>query len=396
MFEGIKKTAKSIFADSVRVDKIDFIQSHTKDTQSMSSPEEFFHNSLFLNKAIAKRAEVLSGIRFKAVDEDGEVQEDYQDKLENPNELLSGRDLISLIQQHYDVYGEFFLYKEPQVNEDLVRAFHVLNPKRMEVKIEQGQIQGFEWRNTKTEKKRTYDKEEIIWQHRPNPHDFTQPQSLVTRASRDTLRAEIELREYQAKVARSGGRFDSVVSVDKELSEKDLKEMKKRYKRKQNQAKRSKEGTTPFFAGVNTNVESMDRSPKELDYLESKRSIMEEVSTITGVPRTILSTFENIKYSNAEEARKTFLKETIKPLADKLAETLTKNLPEDIQVTYEDFIPEDHEEKIERLQTGAETGALSPNEIRQALGLEELDMEEADKPFVNMNKVPIDETSPQL
>jgi len=241
----------------------------------------------------------------------------------------------------------------------------------------------------------SYDPDEVIWQYRPDPQNYKKPQSLVTLASQDALRAEIELREYQAKVARSGGRIDAVVSFDGKMTEEQLEEMKNVYKERLKEAKNSKEGTMPFFAGGNVDVGQLNRSPKELDYIKSKKSIMEEISTITGVPKTILSSFEGVKYSNAQQARKTFLRETIKPLVEKLTDTFTRNLREDVKVVYEDFVPEDHDEKMERLQTGAETGSMTINEMREELGLEELEIEDADKPHLPMNQIPIDEQTPK-
>lgn len=391
MFEGIKKRFSNN-EKAIRFDKINWLFNDSKDTQEMTTAEEFFNNSLYLNKAINKRAEVMSGIKFKAVNEDGDEIEEVQQVLEKPNNLVSGRDFIEVIQTHYDVYGQFFIWKE--MSGETLDALHILKPKKIETKFtEDGRVERFELKNGDSGKKQTYQPEEVIWQHRPDPGDFTKPQSLVTRACYDALRAEIELRSYQAKVARSGGRFDSIISFDGEMTESKLEEAKERYKKRRNEARRSKEGTTPFFAGGNVEVKDLNRSPKEIDYLESKKTIMEEISTITGVPRTLLSSFEGVKYSNAQEARKTFLKETIKPLADKLTETLTRNLP--ATVTYEDFVPEDHEEKMSRLQTGAETGTTTINERRKELGYEELEMEEADVPLINMNRVPIDETTPK-
>jgi len=388
MFEGIKKRFTNN-EKAIRFDKINWLFNDSKDTQKMTTAEEFFNNSLYLDKAINKRAEVISGIKFKAVDEDGEEIEEVQQVLEKPNNLLSGRDFIEVIQTHYDVYGEFFIWKE--MSGDTLDALHILKPKKIEPKFtDDGKVARFELKNGDKGKKQTYQPEEVIWQHRPNPDEFTKPQSLVTQACYDALRAEIELRKYQAQVARSGGRFDSIISFDGDMTESKLKEAKERYKKRRNKARRSKDGTTPFFAGGNVEVEDLSHSPREIDYLDSKKAIMEEISTITGVPRTLLSSFEDVKYSNAEEARKTFLKETIKPLADKLTETLARNLP--VTVTYEDFVPEDHEEKMSRIQTGSETGSMTPNEMRQELGLEEKDVEGADQLFVNMNKVPIDET----
>lgn len=392
MFEGIKKSINNFRKKGVRFDKVRWIfRSGQKDTQRMNDAETFYENSLYLNKAIEKRAEVLSSIKLKAVDEEGEVVEDMQELLDEPNDILSGRDFKQIIQTHYDLYGEFFVWKETKTDGS-IRRLHILNPKRMEPQWgSDGTINEFKLRASDDKSGQTYDRDEIIWQHRPKDQDYKKAQSLVTPACFDALRAEIELREYQAKIARSGGRFDSVVSFDEKLTKEQLREIRQRYEKHRKEAKKSDQGTTPFIAGGDVSVDQLNHSPRELDYLESQRMVMEEIATITGVPRVILSTFEGVKFSNAEEARKTFLKETIKPLADKLTNTLTRNL-EGVTIIYEDFVPENHEQKMERIKTGSETGSMTPNEVREELDLPERDEEEADKLYIHMNKVPINET----
>lgn len=375
---------------AVRVDKVDWLpfSSGTTETRNMDEAEEFYKNSLFLRKAIDKRAEVLSGVDFKVVNEDGEVDEDLQEVLDKPNSLLSGRDLLEVIQKHYDVYGEFYLWVETSNGvrgAGEIEALHVIKPSKITPKIEGGKVQRFEM----DKEDKSYQPDEIIWQHRPNPDNYQKAQSLITKASYDTMRAEIELREYQAKVARSGGRFDSILSFDKKLSKPQIKEAKERYKKEKRNAKHSDQGTIPFFAGGNLSVEDLSMSPKELSYIDSKKQLLEEVAALTGVPKSILSTFEGVKYKNAEEARKTFLKETIKPLVDKLKITLTKNLPEGKKVVNDEFIPEDHEEKMSRIQTAADTGSMKINEMREELGLERLDMEAAEQLYIAANKIPI-------
>jgi len=126
---------KSLFTDSARADKINWIfRGTTKDTQKMTTAKEFFENSLYLNKAIQKRAEVISGLELRAIDEKGEEQEDIQKILREPNDLLAGRDFLGVIQKHFDIYGQFFVLKQMggSLNGEGKRleALHVLNPER--------------------------------------------------------------------------------------------------------------------------------------------------------------------------------------------------------------------------------------------------------------------------
>jgi len=396
---GIIKKAKSLWSG---VDDSPFnifeIHRGEPDTQTIKNPETFYNHSLYLQRAIEKRAEVISSIDFKVVDEDGEIIEEKQEVLNNPCNLLSGRDLIKLLQVYWDIQGEWFIYKDEElrlIDNDQVKGLIPIHPTTIKPELDGFQVISYQKKGTENKSATIYQPEEIVWKHNPSQQDPTKPKTLVTKATQDALRAEIELRRYQAKIARSGGRLDSIISLEGmegTLSGDQINKMEERYKAKKRRARESKDGTTALFTNAKTKVQDLSRSPKELDYIKSKNSILEEVSTATGVPKTILSSFDEVKFSNAEEARITFLKETIKPLADKMAEGLSEALGDN--VVYEDFIPEDHKQKMERIQTGFQTDSMTINERREELGLEEYPG--GDDLMVGFNKLPLEAVEEQV
>jgi HK97 family phage portal protein len=336
-------------------------------------PETFYERSVYFNKALEKRATVVASVDMIPYKQNGDIDNEIHELLKKPNKFLSGSDFWALVQTYYDLYGKYFIWKEPKGQifraNQIPEALHLLHPTDIEIYFDEGDVSYFQNKNTR----QRYEVEEIIWEHRPDPKDPKEAVGILNEGGKDTLRTEIELREYQKNIARNGGRTSGVFSFDTEsgLSEKQIRELKEGYRQHITEAK--DDGQLPFFLGGKAQYMDLTRSPKEVEYLQSKQMILEEVSTITGVPKTILSAFDDIKFSNAKEARVTFLSETINPIIKKRVETLNNYLaPQGITIEPEEIVPEDVEEILKIVEISHKTRTLSPNERRELLGYEEI------------------------
>jgi len=362
----------------------------------ITKPNTFFDRSVYFNKALEKRAGVIGSVEIKAYRGDNEVEE-VSNLLKNPNDFLSGDDFWNLVQLYFDLYGVYFIWKEPKGeifnNNQLPEKLHLLNPINIDFDFnKEGELIGFKDRA----KGEYYNPEEIIWEHRPEPQDYKKPRSILNEGAKDVLRTEIELREYQKKLARSDGRINGVFSFDTEfgLSNKQIADLKEQWKKKISEARGSENGRMPHFMGGKADYIEMSRSPRELEYNESKRAVLEEVSTITEVPKTLLSSFDEIKFSNAEQARKTFLEETIKPIVRRRVLALQKYLaPEGVELRAEELTEEDFDKKMKRIETANKVAALTLNELREELGMEEI--EGGDDIYAPLSLAPLGQTNQQ-
>ncbi len=373
--KAVKKT-KDFFAGNKKgIAFLPFMDAKTEPSRIVK-PQTFFDRSVYFSKALEKRAGVVGGVDIKAYRNDTEVEE-LNELIKNPNDFLSGDDFWYLVQLYYDLYGVYYIWKEPSGEifreNQIPEKLHLLNPREISFDFDkQGNLIGFK----NIAKGEYYEPEEIIWEHRPDPEDYKKPRPILNEGGKDVLRTEIELREYQKKLARSDGRINGVFSFDTEngLSEKQITDLKKQWQKKIREARGSEEGRLPHFMGGKADYIELSRSPREIEYNQSKKAVLEEVSTITEVPKTLLSSFDEIKFSNAEEARKTFLEETIKPLIKRRVKTLQSYLaPEGIELQAEEITEEDFDKKMKRLETANKVAALTLNELREELGKEEVE-----------------------
>ncbi len=122
-------------------------------------------------------------------------------------------------------------------------------------------------------------------------------------------------------------------------------------------------------------------SPLELDWIESRKINMRDIAVALGVPSELLGDGDIKTYSNYQEARKSFYQETILPMMDRLAAKLNTWLvpmfDETLVLAYDkeeiEALQEDRDALSSRVINQYEQGIITLNEVRNALGLEQLD-----------------------
>lgn len=392
IFQQIKKTLSST-SNSVR----SLFKSNTWSGPDLSQKDnlDIYKLSLYLNKAIEKRARSVSKVQWKLFKQNGdELGNDNKwiRLLNRPNNILAGTEFWRLYQVYRDLNGEAFIYIEKSGNE--VDALHLIPPSR--IKIEWSQDGSGEVEEYKVEQPKggseTYDPDQIIRNYTPDPKNNLKAISLIE-AGKKSLHTEVQLRDYQEHILQNGGKVEGIFNFKTEsgLSKEQINTLKKQYK---DQYAGSKNAGTPLFLGGDAKYQKLGLDPKELSYLDSLGFTLEDICILTEVPKPILSSFSGVKYKNAEEAKKIFLQETIKPLLDDLVNNLNEFLiPEELTLGYESVVPKDKEETRKDLETGNNINALTINEKREALGKEPID--DGDKILVPMNVVPMDTASEQ-
>ena len=358
------------------------------------SPLDIDELSLYLNKAIEKRAREISKIKFKILNKNGEEDtseeaKKYLDLLRKPNDVFAGTEFWRLYQMYRDLMGEAFIKLDfkSELFKDAkgITEMHLLIPSGVSITRDNNDGSILNYKYNRGVKTQTYEPEEVIRAYSPSPKNQLKAVSLIV-AGRGTLETEMQLRDYQNKVLSNGGRIEGVFKFKgKSLTKKQIQELKDNYE--EQYAGVGKAGK-PLFVGGDADYQRVALNPQELAFLESMNATLDDICILTEVPKAILSNLTDIKYSNAEESRKIFLQHTIKPLADDLVNNLNEFLiPDNMTLTYEDLMPEDQEEKRKNLITADTISAMTTNEKRERLNLEPV--VGGDEILVPMNKVPL-------
>lgn len=329
--------------------------------------------SLYVNRAIAKRADKVGEVEFVLRNKKGDVIENDPvfNLLYRPNKLFTGRQFWTLYQKYFDLLGEAYIYMlsdSELFSPKKVKELHLLIPTNVTHKYDKdGRITSFEYRNgTKTVQ---YKPEEILYIHNPDPSSPMRGQSLLA-AGINAIQTEVQISTYHSRILKNGGKIEGVFKFKTpEITEEQIKQMKEVYKKEYGDAKNS---GIPLFLGGDADYTSLGLTPEELSFLDAKRMTLEDIVVLTGVPKSILASMDGIKFDNANAARESFLGDTIRPLLITLATALDERLFPDRDVTL-DFIdptPENVDRKLKEIESGIKNYYMSPNEARALNGLD--------------------------
>lgn len=328
--------------------------------------------SLYVNRAIDKRAEKISEIEWYITDAKGNRIENDPliDLLYKPNKVFTGREFWKLYQKYYDLVGEVYIYVERNrefgEKEKRPTALHLLMPTAVKpVFNADGSVQKYELKAGSVTK--DYLPEDIIYIHNPNPKNPLRGISLLA-AGVNSIQTEVRINQYQSNVLENGGKVEGVFSFKTTpLTQEQLQELKARYQKEYGQAKKA---GMPLFLGGDANYTRTGMTPDELSYLEAKKMTFSDICTMTGVPEPLLS-MRDVKYDNADAARTIFLSETIKPLVESLRTTLDEKLaPKDKNLKYVDPTPENVDQKLKIRENGIKNYYMTINEAREDAGLD--------------------------
>jgi len=338
----------------------------------------FYEKSLYLNKAINKRAEKVGDIEFILKDLKGnEVENEYTKLLEKPNDSQTKTQFFKLLQKYMDIYGSYFILKDygeaVLFSKKLVpKQLYLLNPLFIELVTDTAneKITGYKYANG--EHQGTYTLEQIIHGNNPNPRNPIHGESLMASGIR-ALETNIFADEYQANSLSTGGKLDTIIQAKSVASSTQLEEMREAFRKSRQESFDLSGGQEPFFAGGDIDVKRLGASSKEIEYIQTKKMSIDDISILTNVPIEILGVTSGATYANADASIRIFLRETIIPLQKDIVDLLNWRLiPEQFDLTIVDPVPEEQEEKRKDLEVADKINAMTINEKRIALGLTEI------------------------
>jgi len=151
----------------------------------------------------------------------------------------------------------------------------------------------------------------------------------------------------------------------------------------------------PMLTGTPVDVKMLGVSPVDLNILDSSQHALRVLCNVYGVPSVLFNDNENSTYNNVSQARKDFYEYTIQPLNEAFAGKLKGFLIPDedlkFRFNYENVavLQEDFYTKSAALNN---MFYMTPNEKREQLGLERIEMPEMDMVYIPMGQKPIEGT----
>jgi HK97 family phage portal protein len=304
---------------------------------------------------------------------------------------MTQKQLMFLTAQHMLLNGEAFWLADGRARiNGAPTILEPLNPGNIKLHFNSAnEIDAYEY--DIYEDKRFFDPMDVVHFKLMNPEDWFRGASPTKpiRWAIDTSK-EADILNYKRLVnnAIPGGFLKTDKNVDEEVGKRILSSWKKLYKGSENANKVA-------LLPNNLTFEKVQESNADMQFSEAKERYRDEILANFRVGLEMLGRTESQTRANADAAIYVFMRFSILPMLEMIVDTLNYDyLPmfpgtDGLTFGYDDPVPENTEEKRANVTALMDNGALTPNEARRMFGLEDLDNEGADIPYINFNKVPL-------
>jgi HK97 family phage portal protein len=308
--------------------------------------------------------------------------------LEKPNPMQTGNQLFWLAHTHADLCGNAYIIKLPNAF-GVPSELWALDPRNISiVPAETGGISHYEYRAGT--KKWNIGPEYIIHFRYPNPSDPYYGASPLMAAAIE-IDIDNESKRHQKAFLGHNPTPRFAIEADGHLlpaTVEDLRDQIKKHHTGYNAG-------VPLILHQGAKAHALDVRPHEINYIESRKMIRDEIVAVFGVPASVLGISEDVNRSNAESNHYSYALYTLEPLARMWDNALTCGLAqdfgEDLRITHETLVPRNREQDRADTEMLLRNGVVSINEERAYRGWTPLPG--GDEATVEQGRVPLQQVS---
>ena len=308
--------------------------------------------------------------------------------LRSVNSWQTFRDLIKATQVYIDLAGESFWFLVKNAAGSKILEIWILRPDWMKIKTDEKDfITGYEYTVPGSNSKFTFKPDEIIHYKEFNPLDMHRGMSIV-RAAALTVDTDNFAQRYNRNFFENSAIPEIVLSTEQKLDDALIKRMKAAWQKEYGGTKKAHR-IAILEGGLD--IKPFSISQKEMEFLAGQNYNANKILALFQTPKSVLGMTENVNLNNAEATDVIFSKRVIKPAMESIRDTLNEFLlpqfGDDLFFEIEDPVPQNVEVNLKRYDTLFKVGAITPNEIRQFEGLDEV--EGLDNFYLPLNLTPI-------
>jgi len=230
--------------------------------------------------------------------------------------------------------------------------------------------------------------DEVIHFKYPNPSN--QYRGLgQAQAININLSTEKNADKWQDQFFYNSARPDGIISFEYNLSDEQFDKLQRQWNQKYKGVSKAHQVALLEGNGKYTQIQN---SVKDMDFANLKTKNRDVILGVFGMPQSVMGISENVNKANAEAGDYTFARWIVKPRLDWMVSKLNEQLipkfkgSENLQLCYEEVVPETIDQKRELAESGMRAGYLTINEARKLRGLDAL--ENGDVLLVPFNLLP--------
>lgn len=342
-------------------------------------------------------ADDCASVRLKLMHKmnDGDEEEVYSheilDLLDDPNNVITAKQLWNLYYSYLNLTGEAYILKLDRNGKPLddkkklPSALFPLPSHLCEFHVgENSWDESYVIFNGER-----YSINTILRDINPDPENIYNGMSIVRKASL-TVDTDIQMKRWNNKLFKNGARPGVVVEVPDQLKDDAFKRLKQQF---DEQYRGAGNAFNRVILEGGAKISPFMMTTQDLDFLESKRFTRDEILAMFKVSGSNLGITEDVNRANAEAQEYSYAKRCIKPRLEQFTDFINKRLLRPIYgneyvLRFEDPVPENLDMRLREAEAGVNKW-LTIDEVREMYGMEALPNGEGDKLYVPISNVPI-------
>ncbi len=350
--------------------------------QSSVSPEEYANN-VIVHRCVNVISQSASHVPWIILEKNHSKTVKISDHplchlLKRPNRSQAGADFFSELIASKLLYGNAYIYAN---GEKFPSSFFLLHPKNVKTITENNQITHYIYQNSGKELKIPANSKNQASKilHIKSYHPTSSTTGLATiKAAAKSIELHNNTTNWNNSLLKNGARpTGALIMKDGNgyLSDEQFNRLQEQLLEK---FSGSNNAGRPILLEGGLDWKEMSINPKDMDFIESKNSAAREIALAFGLPPQLLGISGDNTYSNMQEARLALWEETIIPLLDKLADSMSNWfsiwLNKEITIDFDrDAISALSEKRQETWDKISRANFMTINEKRNLVGLAPMD-----------------------
>lgn len=315
----------------------------------------------------------------------------FYDLLDDPlaDKSMSRFEMLEQVAVYFLLCGEVFAYTPAGKQTNEPKQIILLRPDLVTPAIDKktGAITGYTYNLSRPV---PFDIEEMWVMKRFNPKNPYRGYGLVE-AALPYIQTENYASRFASNFFFNSAKPAGIVSVSGTMDKDEFMQLREQWKQDFKGVQNA--GKVGFVRNAEVDFTQIGPSTEQSGVIDIKEISKGDILNIWRTPKTLLGEAEDVNRASAETAQYVFAVNNLDPemyrLVDGLRSLFNRFVPEGLTQTldYKSPVPEDNTEKIDTWRAMFQMGALTPNDIRDDSGME--DLEGGDQAYLPVNLGPI-------
>ena len=313
------------------------------------------------------------GIRGRAGGEPVGAEHPLQRLLDSPNPFWSRSDLWRATETYLSLWGAAFWGLERDERGGIAEIWPLRPDKMRVIPDTKRYIRGFVYTGAGSELV-PYLPDDVVWMRYFNPLDEYAGLSPIA-PLRQSADMGMDALRANRKLLQNDSTPGLIIEMEGVPTDDEVSEFYARWESRFQGVDKSRR---PALLGPGMRASNLGFSPRDMEYIESLRWSLEDVSRVFGVPKVLIGDLENTTFSNFSTARRLFWEDTVAAQLAFYTEALQHHLlphfgDDSLTVEFDlsgvEALKESEENKAKRRNIYVKAGIMTVDEVRREMNL---------------------------